>query len=1544
MIPETSVDWKAFEYKYSSNPQRAFENLAYFLFCHKFNQRDGIFRYFNQPHIETNPIKEGKNLIGFQAKYYDNSVAMSGKQDELIEAVKGAAKSYPGITILYFYISREFSASSKKNVTKPKYQINIEKEAENLGIEIVWQVLSNIEAQLMQDKELTICRNVFFQVDSAVQSCCENLENHKRDIFEHIRTSVSYNSQTIVLQNNELKFDEFIDSGEQVLIVDGDAGSGKSALMKQVLECFELDNETALLVFKSTDMDVEDKLGFLKLYGELTIDEVLDTYKEAKQRILYIDAVEKYFTFDNLQAFEDILQMFIKADWKVIFTIRTAYKESFHNLLLNNVNVKSYHVKLIDSENLMELANQYGFHLPRDKKLTELLCVPFYLGLYLSMDNLEDEELLALNREAFEEKIWEDIVRNNKKRKNSMPTRREDVIVRITMEMLQSDSYLYTIQASDDHEAFSELEQSGVLIQTNDTRKYCHSHDVFEELVVNHIFMEQYRSNIDGEHFFSKFRTSLRTRKLFRGWLSDFVSNEEHQNIIFNILNGKNVDRIWKDEVLLAVISTENLKNVCDKLLSGIEEEDYTLLKQIASMTNTCCRVANHTNLVRTEGKLLEYRLSKPSGYAWEALFRYIDENKDNINWDDELISDIIEILDSWTKHKENAKTQNTKRAGEIGLFFFDKLSKYSNEYDKLCEIILNSAWMISDRLNTIFENIISEKEEYERNEEYVRLAKCAVADILQFGNVPYAMPEMTIKLMRKLWIRKENMEYYHSLDMDGYFGIVPHLSDKYEPASAYKTPIHYVLIKNQMLATEFIIDFCNMAGEVYVHSHLNTDYKECYSITIHVGEEQVEQIASDRLWKMHRGTHVGPELLKSLLMGFEAWMLEVVKNSRADIVAAYCRNILKNSRNVMLTSIIVSVAEAYPEKMLEVICDLLKTKEIFHLDSDRLMSERTASAFMFRKNIFEIERRESNELSHRKKSLEDSIRLYQTKSETDRQQIYNAIDEATKDIDTWPTQYKYAYYRMDLRRYNEVIDVKEDESGNQICTVMPAFSDDMKALSEKSKEEYDNNYQYLDLQLWSEYKYEGNIKYKEFKKYVDISIACQELREVCAIISNLENIPDNKIISRSLTIHRYIAAMSYTSAVLLRDYSDELNDEDKELCESIIVFVAEIFVNASDFEIVQAGNGLEAIVCGLILMLGDISIWCQLIELVLKEWGSDSRSVKAVRNTIWKYKQSEGWRFVYLFSLLAEKNESTEVIEQVLEMESIQLTDIELEGLRKEVLFTVLAFIPANRKEACEIAKRTKDLIMPLVFGDERKHKNEYIDLISYSMNYTMWLADVLLCCGDMDRRLLIDSILEAADIAGNDNVEYLIKWLIQEQDIHGKTEEFWKVWELLKPCMIELCDKKERYYYSSANVPCGRDQIITTYLFANSMWKEGVYKCDLLTVDKAVFFDDFIDRTSNVSALLYALAKLLNTVGKETYEEHGIEWMYRLVQKDLGYEAKLYDNTMYYMEEYMCRFVHKHQIEFGSNIELAHKTQEVLVYMINRKSQVAFFISEQM
>lgn len=109
------INWEVFEYKFSANPRQAFESLAYMLFCFELNQKYGVFRYFNQPYIETQPVDTGDgNIIGFQAKYYDASTSLSSKKTELKDVIKGAKIKYKEINKIIFYINKEFSTSSKK--------------------------------------------------------------------------------------------------------------------------------------------------------------------------------------------------------------------------------------------------------------------------------------------------------------------------------------------------------------------------------------------------------------------------------------------------------------------------------------------------------------------------------------------------------------------------------------------------------------------------------------------------------------------------------------------------------------------------------------------------------------------------------------------------------------------------------------------------------------------------------------------------------------------------------------------------------------------------------------------------------------------------------------------------------------------------------------------------------------------------------------------------------------------------------------------------------------------------------------------------------------------------------------------------------------------------------------------------------------------------------------------------------------------------------------------------------------------------------------
>ena len=744
----------------------------------------------------------------------------------------------------------------------------------------------------------------------------------------------------------------------------------------------------------------------------------------------------------------------------------------------------------------------------------------------------------------------------------------------------------------------------------------------------------------------------------------------------------------------------------------------------------------------------------------------------------------------------------------------------------------------------------------------------------------------------------------------------------------------------------------------------------------IYVKGQGIEQTASERLWKMYRGTHVGSDLLVSLLMGFETWLLNVVKYSDDNLVIDFCRDVLMKSENVMLTAVIVSIAEAYPEKMVDIVCDFLKTKEIFHFDSDRFVSEGQASFLLHGDNIFEEERRESNKLPHRRKRLEDIILQYQKNrngiSEEEYgvrlEKIYRAIDDATKDIAAWQTSDKYAYYRMDLRHYKRVVNVEPDNKGNYMCMVMPDFTEDMEKLSKESREASNYHFQYMDLQLWSDYKFNGNEKFKEYDKYSNILNVLKELEELWGFLCNYNDRDNSESEDQSFLFHRYLSIVPYTCAVLLRDYGKDLRDRDRDLCRHIIFDLGYLFSEISDFEFAQAGNGVEAVTLGLTLLINGENTktadnenpLCLLLKLVLRDWSDDSCIVKQIANAIWKQSPSDGWKLVYLFSLLADqyevqmmkqRNFSLDVflesyqqnIEQVLMKDSIGVSNIDFTKLSGVVTFAVISFISVDMKEAFKIVELTKDKTIRITFGNNYDMKEERRNLIGYTLNFIVWFADVLLYCDSYERKVLITSFTERADIIRNEHVQELLKWLIIDQEVYGKTDEFWSIWELLKSKMIELGNKEEYDYYASRNVPLGRDRVITTYLFANTAWQKNIHSCDLLSEERAVFLTDFIEKSRSVKAMFYAMAKLLNTVGMEPYKEIGIEWIYKLTMKDPECRVTFYDNTLFYLEEYIGSFVVCHRMEFRENTKLLQKVQTVLEYMMSQGSQIAFFLREE-
>ena len=133
-------NWDVFKAKFSENPQENFEWLCYLLFCKEFNKNIGIFRYKNQAGVETNPVAKGKEVIGWQAKFYTTN--LSANKNELIEALIKSKERYPSLTKMIFYTNQEWGQSRDKEENSPKGKVDIEKKGEELGLEIVWNQAS----------------------------------------------------------------------------------------------------------------------------------------------------------------------------------------------------------------------------------------------------------------------------------------------------------------------------------------------------------------------------------------------------------------------------------------------------------------------------------------------------------------------------------------------------------------------------------------------------------------------------------------------------------------------------------------------------------------------------------------------------------------------------------------------------------------------------------------------------------------------------------------------------------------------------------------------------------------------------------------------------------------------------------------------------------------------------------------------------------------------------------------------------------------------------------------------------------------------------------------------------------------------------------------------------------------------------------------------------------------------------------------------------------------------------------------------------------
>lgn len=1207
-------NWKIFEVKFSENTQINFEWFCYLLFCREYKKDTGIFRYKNQSAIETNTIQNENEIIGWQSKYYGASLSDATCKSDVINALEKAKRDYPDITKFIFYTNQEWGQNKGK---EPKSKKDIEKKASDLGIELIWNVASYFESPFVSINNEIIAKH-FFSLDKSIFDLIKSQQDHSENILNGIYTSITFDGQSIKVDRSS-ELEKIKKSQENVLIVSGPGGCGKTALIKDFYQ--EIKDKIPFYIFKATEFELRNISNF---FTGCNFQDFLDGHKEDKDKIIVIDSAEKLLDLKNTDPFKEFLTILIKENWKIIFTTRDNYLEDLnyqffeiYKIVPLNINIKN-----LDIAELNFFSTSYSFVLSSDEKLIDLIKNPFYLNEYLKFYKKGEQ----INYTEFKDKLWNKIIIKSK-------PAREQCFLKITFQRANEGQFFVTPDC--ESSILDELKKDGILGYES-PHGYFITHDIYEEWALEKNIEVESGKKTDIKSFFHDIGSSLPMRRAFRKWLSEklLLQDKNVKEFIEQVIKNKDVESFWKDEILVSVLLSDfsgvffdifknELLSVPQKIVkydnsSKVVQSitvDYkyeeSLLHRIFFLLRIACKEVDNDffgqlGIKNSNVVSLKYVLMKPKGRGWECLIKFVFDNFDKIG--NQNIHFILPIIHDWTSRFKEGET--TKYSGLIALKYYqwtikeDVFISDDNTKNNLIQTILYSALEIKNELEEILKEIIKNKWKNHRD-PYNNLSETILTK-LEGITIIKAFPGHVLQLADLFWsfTPKEDRYYSrHAIGMEEYFNMEDEHLD-YFPASSYQTPIYWLLQSSLQETINFILSFTNKAVDYFAKTEF-AKY-EVKEVEVFIEKEKtIKQYDSrnGRFWNMYRGSSApAPHVLQSMHMALEKFFLENGKVADSEILESWLLYLLKNSKSTSISAVVASIVLAYPEKTFNIAKILFKTKDFFFCDTGRLVLDQGHKSMLqslkvygggnSKNEFYETERMDACDDKHRKWSLENLFLNYQLfrgedvdeeESKNRQKALWEILDNYYKQlpdqsIDTESDKTWRLYLaRMDRRKMNIASEKNDD---GYLISLNPEIDPKLKEYSEKSLAKSSEAMKYTQLKLWANYRIRNDEQYKQYKQYEDDpKLALKEVEEIIAKLKTSKK-PDFFKTQHSEQESFYLFNHSIpvdVCSVMIKDFSDQLSEKEIIFCSDIVLKLA-IITSEPDYQYQYADGAQSAI------------------------------------------------------------------------------------------------------------------------------------------------------------------------------------------------------------------------------------------------------------------------------------------------------------------------------------------------------------------------------
>lgn len=1557
------ANWGIFRAKFSENPQRNFEWLCYLLFCKEFNKPSGIFRFKNQSAIETNPIEKNNEVIGWQAKFYNSS--LSNHKDALVKTIEKVRRDYSSITKLLFYTNQEWVQNKGK---KPKGLREVEKKAKELKVILEWRTASYFESPLVSiDNEILV--KYFFSNNKSIFDLIEEQREHTENILSQIQTSILFNDQHFEINRNE-QLVKLKDAPEQISILSGVGGVGKTALIKKLYE--QVKDQVPFFVFKATEFELRNING---LYTDFSFYDFAKVCKDEETKIVVIDSAERLLDLKNHDPFKEFLSVLIKEKWKIIFTTRGNYLEDLNYQFFEIYNIAPLNISInnLELKELSKISEEHSFSLPEDEKLLDLIRNPFYLNEYLKF-HIDKEEL---EYRGFKNKLW------NKNIRKSKPER-EQCFLQIAFERAETGQF-FIIPSCESNILDNELVKDGIL--GYEIAGYFITHDIYEEWALEKIIEREFLKKTSNQDFFEKIGQSLSIRRSFRNWLSEklLLKDGGIKNFIEEAIDSKEIKVFWKDEILVSVLLSNYSKVFFDLFKDELLSDEQKLLRKLTFILRIACKEVDNDFFRQLGIKnlnlfSLKYTLTKPKGQGWENLIKFVFDNIKSIGIKN--INFILPVIHDWNSKIMEGET--TRLSSLIALQYYqwiiskDVYFSRDDTKEHLLQTIVYGSSEIKDELKEIFDKVLKNKWKNHRD-LYYELSKIILTK-LEGVHTSKALPEDVLKLADLFWTYTEGSQ----IGTERYFGL-DNDSD-YHSASAYQTPIYWLLQFHPKGTIDFILNFTNKSVQQYAISGFDNSVQK---VDIYLDNENKQsQYTSHCLWNSYRGTGflVTPYLFQSIHMALEKYFLGVGEKIESNILEDRLLYILKNSESASISSVVASIVLAYPEKTFNIAKILFKTKEFVLNDTARLTSERSAKSWGISTNEFyDKERIKSCEDKHRKSSLERLFLNYQLsrsekidEKEVEKRQkeLWNILDDYYQELPAEVEQsefdktWRLFLARMDKRKM-DITTEKTDEG--VIIHFNPEIDPELKAYSEKSSAKISESMKYISLEQWAESKIndDNDEEYKKHNKYENNPLlALQEAKDILETLAVIKS-PESYKLQHSdeesfALFNRSIPA--YVCSVLIENHLDELSVEDKYFCKDIVLKVATSSLK-SNYQY-QTSDGVQPAMSTLPTLLEVFLEEKENIKNVLLLSLFKGSHLSGIPSSerfgifpivaiqkLWVGNFSDAQSLLIGYLLLKPKydklsntireenckkevcdSHSDQLLERFIEDNEEELKCIvenkvslsslrDIEKLNLLTLRTAFWMIPnkTNNNDHKTIVKAVISAFAEKLVLDD---KIDYQIQHDFLQTYTYFVLNSP--TGEIQDYLkpFLDNF-NASEFVVN-----LLREFVLAEDRLNTYDNFWFVWNTFKKKIFDICKEGDERRYVS--------EIVESYLFATVPGKKSATEWHLLKDNNKRFFVELSNKIGHCPSFLYAISKLLNDIGSH-YIDDGVLWISNILRnnQDLA-DKKLKVNTIYYLENLTRKYTFRNREKIKRTKDKKDNLLLILDYLIKKDSVVGYMLRE--